>query len=143
MRRWWRSLLLVPVLALTGCFGGGGGGGTNSASRPPPPSGFQSYGNAKIAVKTVDKGTYNRTFVLRVRDRKTGVPVCGAHVTVYGQMLSPHLMTLIERALHPMKCGTYEGDYTFIMPGEWTANFVLRTKQGEASTAALPLKIGS
>lgn len=136
---WQTALLLVLGLTLTGCSGGSG---TASGQPPPPPAAFQSYGNAKIAVRTVKHGGFNRTFLLQVKDRKSGAPVCGAHVTVYGEMISPHLMTLIERKVKPMKCGSYKGDYTFIMPGEWKANFVLRTKKGDASTASLPLKIG-
>ncbi len=124
---------------MTGCSGGSG---TASGQPAPPPAGFQSYGNAKISVKAISHGAYNRTFILRAKDRASGAPICGANLTVYGEMISPHLMTLIERAMRQMKCGTYKGDYTFVMPGEWQANFVLRTKKGDASTASLPLKIG-
>ena len=133
------AILLVLGLALTGCSGGSS---TAAGQPPPPPAGFQSYGNAKISVRAIPNGIYNRTFVLRAKDRNTGAPICGARLTMYGEMISPHLMTLIERAMRQMKCGMYTGHYTFIMPGEWKANFVLRTKKGDASTASLPLKIG-
>jgi hypothetical protein len=133
------AILLVLGLALTGCSGGSS---TAAGQPPPPPAGFQSYGNAKISVRTIPHGGFNRTFILSAKDRKTGAPICGAKLKVYGEMISPHLMTLIERVMRQMKCGTYRGDYSFIMPGEWRANFVLRTKKGDASTASLPLKIG-
>ena len=136
-----RSLFLVGAgLLLTGCFGGGSG--KKSPQPTPPPTSFQSAGNAAISVQAIRRGTYQRTFVLHAKDRKTGSLVCGAKVTVYGQMTSPHLMTLIDLPLHQTTCGLYRGPYTFIMPGTWTANFVLRTKKGDASTAAYPLKIG-
>jgi hypothetical protein len=131
------AVLLGLGLALTACKGG-----NSTASGQPPPGGFQSNGNAKISVKAIPHGKFNRTFILRAKNRKTGAPICGARVTVYGQMTSPHLMTLIERAMRQMKCGEYRGDYDFFMPGSWTATFVLRTKKGDASTAALPLKTG-
>jgi YtkA-like protein len=131
------AVLLGLGLALTACKGG-----NSTASGQPPPAGFQSNGNAEISVKAIPHGDFNRTFVLRAKDRKTGTPICGAKVTVYGQMTSPHLMTLIEHAMRQKRCGMYEGDYSFIMPGTWTATFVLRTKRGDASTAALPVKTG-
>ena len=145
MRRWWTTgPVLLAVLALTGCFGGGDSSNKNTAGGPPPgaPTKFTTFGNQQIAVRTLSRGAYNKTFVLQAKDKKSGAPVCGARVTVYGQMINPHLMNLIERSLHQLKCGRYEGDYTFIMPGTWTANFVLRTKGGDASTAQLPLQIG-
>ena len=149
MRGLWRSLSLVGVaLVLTGCFGGGGGK-TSAQPTPGPPTTSQSAGNAKISVQATrlpepgdPGGIYNRKIVVRAQDRSTGTPVCGAGVTVYGQMTSPHLMTLIERPLHQKRCGMYTGSYTFIMQGTWTANFVLRTKKGDASTATFPLTIG-
>jgi hypothetical protein len=135
------AFVVVLVFVVAGCFGGGGS--SKKTSTPPPPTQFQSAGQTKIAVTTKERGTYRRTFVVHAVDRNTGASICNANVTVYGTMTNPHIMTLIERSLHPMRCGTYEGNYTFIMPGDWTANFVLRTKQGSASTAVLPLKIGS
>jgi hypothetical protein len=133
------ALVLGCVLALTACKGGSS---TASGQPPPPPAGFQSFGNAKISVKAIRHSSFTRTFILSAKDRKTGAPICGAKVTVYGQMTAPHLMTLIERAMRPMRCGMYRADYSFVMPGSWTATFVLRTKKGDASTAALPLKAG-
>lgn len=131
------AVLLGLGLALTACKGG-----SSTASGQPPPAGFQSYGNAKISVKAIPHGTFNRTFILRAKNRKTGAPICGANVKVYGEMTSPHLMTLIERTMRQMRCGMYKGDYDFVMPGSWKATFVLRTKKGDASTASLPLKTG-
>jgi len=143
------SLSLVgAAVVLTGC-GGSGGGGSPAGQPAAPPATPQSAGNTKISVRATplpepgdNGGIYSRKIDVQAQDRSTGAPVCGAGVTVYGQMTSPHLMTLIERPLHQKRCGMYTGSYTFIMRGQWTANFVLRTKKGDASTAAFPLKIG-
>lgn len=142
---WWYAIaggVVLVALVVVGFVVLEGGGGTAAGQPPPPPAGFQSYGNTKISVQAIPNGTYRRTFVLRAKDRKTGSLICGAKLTVYGQMIRPHLMTLLERGLRQERCGMYKGRYTFIMPGDWRANFVLRTKKGDSSTASLPLKIG-
>ncbi|HEV8602113.1 MAG TPA: FixH family protein [Gaiellaceae bacterium] len=134
------ALLGGVALAAAGCSGGGGGSGTPSSGTPPPAS-TASYGSAEISAHATGTA-YDRTVVVRAKDKKSGVPVQGARVSVWGQMISPHLMSLIPRDLHEVGRGTYKGRYSLIMKGQWTLNIEVRSKKEGTSTSALPVKIG-
>lgn len=124
-------ILVVAVVIANGC-----GGGTSGHSSSP-----QSADNAKISARA--KGGHGAyTIIVRATDRKSGVPIDAADVTVYGEMTSPHPMLLMGRPLHEVSVGTYRGSYRFIMPGTWDANIVLKTKKGDLSTAALRIQVG-
>jgi hypothetical protein len=130
--------LVGLALLVSGCFGGSGG--TGSPSGTPPPASTASYGNAEISAKATGK-SYNRVVIIRAKTKKGGVPICGAVVSVYGLMTSPHTMALIPRTLHQISCGTYKGPYTLIMPGQWTLNIEVRSKKLGSSTSALPITV--
>ena len=124
-------VLVVAVVVASGCSGGTTG--HSSSARPSD--------NAKIAAQARGgHGAY--TIIVRATDRKSGVPIGAADVTVYGEMTSPHPMLLMGRPLHEVSAGTYRGSYQFIMPGTWDANIVLKTKNGDLSTSALRIQVG-
>ncbi len=136
----WRSLILVGLaLSVSACFGGGGSN-NSSPSGTPPPASTTSYGNADISAKATGK-SYNRTVVVRAKTKQSGAPLCGAEVSVYGVMTSPHTMVLIRRNLHEVSCGLYKGPYNLIMAGNWTLNLEVRSKKLGATTSELPIKV--
>jgi hypothetical protein len=78
---------------------------------------------------------YTRTVVAHLGERKSGVPVCGAKVRIQGTMTA-HGMTLIDRPLREVSCGTYRGQYSFIMPGTWNVEVdVMDGKRTKAKTS--------
>ena len=131
------SALLIGVVA-AGC----GGGGKKSASDNgcPPAASTQSAGNANISAQAIGKG-YDRQIVIRVKDKKSGVPLHGATVLVQGTMTCPHLMPLYQKGLHEASNGTYKGDYNLIMQGQWTISIIVRSKRGDATTSTLPVTV--
>lgn len=133
------SVLLAGV-ALAGCGGGGGSKKADSVPGCPPPASTASAGNAQVSAHALGKG-YDRIVVIRVTDKKTGAPLDGASVTGQPTMTCPHLMPLAEKNLHEASEGTYKGDFNLIMQGQWTINIVVRSKQGDATTSALPVKV--
>jgi len=115
--------------------------GDKSSAKPPrePKSGI-SYGNAKISARTIG-GPYRRTVVVKVKDRRTGVPLHRAKVMIHGRMTDPHLMTLYEKRLREASRGEYRGPYTLIMQGDWRIVIVVTSKQGDTSTSSLAVPI--
>jgi hypothetical protein len=81
--------------------------------------------------------------VIHATDKASGTPLQGANVSVYGQMLCPMTMSLVQRTLHEAGDGTYKGKYPFIMPGEWNVNVIFRSKDGSATTSNIPVTIKS
>jgi hypothetical protein len=133
------SALLVGV-ALAGCGGGAKRTITGTGSDCPAPPSTQSAGNADVSAHTIGTGP-NRKIVIRVKDKKSGVPLHKATVSVQGTMTCPHLMQLAQKDLHEASTGSYKGDYNLFMPGQWTVNIVVRSKQGDATTSALPVTV--
>lgn len=77
----------------------------------------------RIAAQAQGKG-FNRTIVVRLRDLDSGDPISGANVKVRTRMTRPHVMTLIPRTIPETKRpGVYSLPYTFVMPGDWKAEF--------------------
>jgi YtkA-like len=102
----------------------------------------QSAGSAEISPKAIGK-SYARRMVIRVQDKESGAPLRDADVKVRGEMTCPHLMPLLERKLPEASSGTYRGDYNLIMPGHWTLYITVRSKEGDATTTALPIEVRS
>jgi hypothetical protein len=144
---WWYAIgggIVLVALVIGGFFvlrGDGNGGTTTDASGCPPPPSTQSAGNAKISAKAVGNG-YNRVFVIHAQDKRTGAPVHGGTVSIEGAMTCPHVMRLYQKDLHEASNGTYKGAYNLFMQGDWTVTIIVRNKQGDATTSALPVKIG-
>jgi hypothetical protein len=117
-------------------------GGSNKSSKksPGPGATTTSYGNASIKARTLG-GPYQRTVVVRVKNKRSGRPLHDAKVTVHGEMTSPHVMTLYNKDLHEVTRGEYTGPYTLIMPGDWKVVIVVTSKKGDTSTSALPVRV--
>ncbi len=83
---------------------------------------------------------YTRTVVAHLGERKGGAPVCGAKVRIQGTMTT-HGMTLIDRPLREVSCGTYRGQYSFIMPGTWNVEVHVMDGKRTKAKASFPVKI--
>jgi YtkA-like protein len=148
MRRiWWLilggAIVLAGLLVVLGFIVfESGGGGSADATFPvcTPEKPVQSAGNANIAAQLLGKG-YSRNIVIHVTDKKTGVPVHGATVKVQGTMDCPHFMPLYQKKLREASNGTYKGGYQLVMQGHWTMHILVRSKQGGATTSALPVTV--
>jgi hypothetical protein len=95
----------------------------------------------QISAKAAGNG-YDRTVVVRLKDVDGGGPIRGAEVSISGQMVRPHLMTLIPRSLSEVSAGTYRGRYPFIMRGDWKVNIEVTGKKVTRASAELPVAIG-
>ncbi len=136
--------LVAAVLVVTGfLLLESGGGGKSSKPTPQRPTVGVSSGNAKISATAPARGDqYNRTVVVRVKNKSSGTPLHDAKVVIHGEMTVPHEMTLYEKSLHEVGRGEYEGPYTLVMPGEWRIVIIARSKKGDASTYTLPVHVG-
>jgi YtkA-like protein len=122
----------IPIaLAIAGLIALGAG--TVLLTRRAKPSG------PRISADIRGHG-YSRTVVARLQDRKSGTPVCGAKVRVQGTM-DAHGMTLIDRPLRELSCGTYRGPYTFVMPGTWAVEVDVMDGKRTKAKASFPVAI--
>ena len=97
----------------------------------------------RIAAQAPGKG-YNRTLVVRLTDLDSGAPITGARVTVRARMTRPHVMTLLPRTVPERRPrGTYRLPYTFVMPGDWRAEFEVAGPKVITARASLPVPISS
>ena len=89
------------------------------------PAAAHEGGKAQPRISAQARGNgFNRTIVVRLNDVDSGDPISGANVKVRTQMTRPHVMTLIPRTiLETKRPGTYSIPYTFVMPGDWNAEF--------------------
>jgi YtkA-like len=133
------SAVVGAVLVVSGFLLLERSGGENGPQGSPPAS-TTSYGNAKIDARALG-GPYRRTVVVRVKSKRSGIPLHGAKVTIHGEMTSPHLMPLYEKKLQEVAPGEYRGPYTLIMPGDWRFVIVVTSKHGDTSTSALPVRV--
>ncbi len=147
MRRiWWFAIggvvVLVALVAALGFvfFTSEESGATGNDGGCPPAASTKSAGNAQISARALGKG-FNRVIVVQVKDKRSGVPLRGATVKVQGSMTCPHFMPLLDRPLREASNGTYRGEYSLIMPGQWAISIVVRSKEGEATTSGLPLTV--
>jgi hypothetical protein len=89
------------------------------------PAAAHRGGKAEPRISAQARGNgFNRTIVVRLNDLDSGDPISGANVKVRTQMTRPHVMTLIPRTIPETKRpGVYSIPYTFVMPGDWNAEF--------------------
>ena len=89
------------------------------------PAAAHRDGKAEPRISAQARGNgFNRTIVVRLRDLDSGDPISGANVKVRTRMTRPHEMTLIPRTIPETKRpGVYSIPYTFVMPGDWSAEF--------------------
>lgn len=135
------SALVGAVLVVSGFLlleSGGGKSAKKPTSTPAAPN--ISYGNANIKAKALG-GSYQRTVVVHVKNKRNGSPLHDAKVTIHGEMTTPHVMTLYDKTLREVARGEYKGPYTLIMPGDWRVVIVVTSKQGDTSTSALPVQV--
>jgi YtkA-like len=146
---WWYAAgggVVLVALAATGIVLLTGDGNGNSTGTSPsecgPVGSTQSAGNAEISARALGKG-FTRRMVVRVEDKESGTPLQDADVKVRAEMVCPHLMPLAEKDLREAPSGTYRGEYLLIMPGHWTIYITVRSKEGSATTSALPIEVGA
>jgi hypothetical protein len=97
----------------------------------------------RIAAQAQGSG-FNRTLVVRLTDLDSRAPISGATVRVRTRMTRPHLMTLIPRTIPEARpAGTYRLPYTFVMPGDWTAEFEVTGAKVITARASLPVPIAA
>jgi hypothetical protein len=101
----------LSVLVLAGLFAG--------------PAAAHRDGKAEPRISAQARGNgFNRTIVVRLNDLDSGDPISGANVKVRTRMTRPHVMSLIPRTIPETKRpGVYSIPYTFVMPGDWSAEF--------------------
>ena len=147
MSRWQLAAIgggiALVVLVVSGFLlfesGGKSSSGTPSTA-PPPSSGSTSYGHDSIAGTTLG-GPFQRTVVVRVKNKATGVPLAHAQITIHGEMTNPHQMRLYDKKLQESTGGEYKGPYTFIMPGVWKVVVIATSKKGDTSTGSFPVHV--
>ena len=140
------GVVAAVVLVVSGFLLFENGGTSSNKPTSEPPTSTTSYGNADIVATAPPKprakgGPYQRNVVVRPKDRRSGVPIHDAKVTIHGEMTVPHAMTLYNKKLTEVARGEYEGPYTLIMPGTWQFVIVVTTKKGDTSTRALPVRV--
>src|SRR5262245_23901505 len=130
------SAVLVMLL-VAGC-----GGKKKSAldTGCPPPASTASAGAAQLSARSVGKG-YCKLVVLHATEKAGGTPVHGGKVSIRAEMACPHFMPMYTKSMHETSTGTYKAGYSLVMPGKWTFYFVLREKNGNATTSALPVTV--
>ena len=89
------------------------------------PAAAHEGGKAQPRITAQARGSgFNRTIVVRLNDLDSGDPISGANVKLRAEMTRPHVMTLIPRTVPETKRpGVYSLPYTFVMPGDWKAEF--------------------
>jgi hypothetical protein len=100
-------------------------------------------GKAEPRIAAQAKGTgFNRTLIVRLTDLDSGKPIRGATVEVKTQMTRPHLMTLLPRTIpESSRPGVYRLPYTFVMPGEWEAEFQVSGAKVIGAKASLDVPV--
>jgi len=89
----------------------------------------------------VGKG-FAKLIVIRVTDKAHGAPVHDGKVTVRAEMTCPqHNMPMYTKTLAETSSGTYRGKYQLVMPGQWAFQITVRSKAGDATTSALPVRV--
>lgn len=102
-------------------------------------------GKAEPRIAAQAQGTgFNRTLVVRLTDLDSRAPISGAMVRVRTRMTRPHFMTFAPRTIPERRPpGTYRLPYTFVMPGDWTAEFEVTGAKVVAAKATLPVPIAA
>jgi hypothetical protein len=128
------ALLLIVA---SGC---GGKKEKNTLPGCPPPASTASAGNAQISARA-SGGRYSKLVVLHAKEKSNGTPVKGAKVTLHAEMSCPHFMQLYNKNMQETSPGTYKAGYSLVMPGQWAFYFVLRDRNGDATTSAYPVTV--
>jgi hypothetical protein len=145
MARWQLAAIggavALVILVVSGFLLFESGGKSSSGGLPvaPPPPAAVSYGHARITGATTG-GPYQRTVIVRVKNRSTGVPLHNAKITIHGEMIA-HEMRLYDTTLHEAGRGEYKGPYTFVMPGQWKVVVIATSKSGDTSTGSFPVNV--
>ena len=101
----------------------------------------QGRAEPRIAAQARGNG-FNRTFVVRLTDLDSGNPISGATVKVKTRMTRPHVMELLTRTIPEGRPkGTYRLPYTFVMPGDWNAEFQVSGAKVVPASADLDVPI--
>jgi hypothetical protein len=103
----------------------------------------QGRAEPRIAAQARGQG-FNRTLIVRLTDLDSGAPISGATVKVKTRMTRPHLMELLTRTIPERRPkGTYSLPYTFVMPGDWTAEFEVSGRKVVPAKASLPVPVAA
>jgi hypothetical protein len=117
------------------------------AAAAPAVAAAHEGGKAEPRIAAQAKGTgFNRMLVVRLTDLDSGEPIRGATVEVKTQMTRPHFMTLLPRTIpESSRPGVYRLPYTFVMPGEWKAEFQVSGKKvvGAKATLDVPVAVSA
>jgi hypothetical protein len=141
MRRAIAATVLLVGLTAAGCSGKKKPSSLfETAGKCPPPASTASAGNAQISAQALG-GRYAKLIVIRARQKSNGAPIRGGQITIHAEMTCPHLMQLYDKNLHETSPGTYKTRYSLVMPGQWAFYIVLRAKNGDATTSALPVTV--
>jgi YtkA-like len=138
-----RPAIVATVVLLALCAAGCGGSKKSDVDTgcPPPPS-TVSAGAAQISARAVGKG-FAKLIVIHATEKANGTPVHGGKVSVRAEMSCPHFMPMYTKRLQETSSGTYKTGYSLVMPGKWTFYITLRSKNGDATTSALPVTVKS
>lgn len=109
-------------------------------TRCPAPPSTASAGNARISAEATG-GRYSKVVVVHAKEKADGAPVRGGKITVHAEMSCPHFMRLYDLNMKETSPGTYKAGYQLVMPGQWAFYFVLRDKNGDATTSAFPITV--
>jgi hypothetical protein len=100
-------------------------------------------GKAEPRITAQAKGSgFNRTLIVRLTDLDSGKAISGATVEVKTEMRRPHFMTLLPRTIpESSRPGVYRLPYTFVMPGDWKAEFQVSGKKVLGAKATLDVPV--
>ncbi|TML11521.1 MAG: hypothetical protein E6G31_11375 [Actinobacteria bacterium] len=134
------AAVLLAVLTGAGCGGKKKQSVFDTAGKCPTPPSTNSAGNAQISAQATG-GRYSKLVVVHAKEKANGAPIKGGKITLHAEMSCPMSMRLINKNMQETSPGTYKAGYSLIMPGQWAFYFVLRDKNGDATTSAFPLTI--
>ena len=134
------AVVLLPALTAGGCDDSKKSSVFETAGKCPPHPSTASAGNARISARALG-GRYAKLIVIHAKEKANGAPVRGGKMTIHAEMTCPHLMRLYDKKLQETSPGTYKTGYSLVMPGEWAFYIVLRAKNGDATTSALPVTV--
>ena len=108
-----------------------------------PAAAHDDQGRAEPRIAAQARGNgFNRTFVVRLTDVDSGNAISGATVKVRTRMTRPHVMELLTRTIPEGRPkGTYRLPYTFVMPGDWNAEFQVSGAKVVPASADLDVPI--
>jgi hypothetical protein len=138
MRRGILAAVLLVTLGLTGCNASKKKTSVLDTSCPKPPP-TASAGNAQISARATG-GPYSHVVIVHAKEKADGAPVSGK-LMLHAEMSCPHFMRLYDEKMKETSPGTYKAGYQLVMPGTWAFYFVLRDKNGDATTSALPVTV--